>query len=135
MDIKEYHDVLQKETDKVYDIAETARKKGLDAEEHVEVKRTKDIAARVEGLVGPAGVAKRIRELLAEKSRNAVSLDIVREIMGGNFGKIEEKNELAEQCIRTALTLLTEGVVAASIEGITKVRTGKNSDGSEYLIV
>ena len=45
----------------------------------------------------------------------------------------EEREEVLDHAIRTAMALLTEGVVAAPTEGIAKVGIGKNDDGTEYL--
>ena len=59
----DYFDRLESETHKLYDIANKARSKGLDVKIETEVPLAKDLAERVEGLVGPVGVANRIKEL------------------------------------------------------------------------
>ncbi|MFX0076553.1 MAG: hypothetical protein ACFE96_14010, partial [Candidatus Hermodarchaeota archaeon] len=52
---EEYFSNLQKNVDECYKIAEKARKKGLDPEIFVESPQAKDLAGRVEKLVGPKG--------------------------------------------------------------------------------
>ena len=59
----DYFDRLEAETHHLYDIANKARSKGFDVETETEVPLAKDLAERVEGLVGPEGVAQRIKEL------------------------------------------------------------------------
>jgi len=59
----EYFETLKKDLDRVYALAQEARKKGMDPEDRVEIPIAKDVAARVEGLVGPRGIASIIREL------------------------------------------------------------------------
>lgn len=58
----DYFDRLEADTKVLYKIANEARSKGLDVETKSEVPLAKDLAERVEGLVGPEGVAKRIKE-------------------------------------------------------------------------
>ena len=58
-----YFNQIQKEVDQCYSIAEQARQKGLDSELYVESPQAKDLAGRVEKLIGPKGVAEVIREL------------------------------------------------------------------------
>jgi DNA polymerase II large subunit len=58
-----YFETLEEETQKLYDVARQARLKGYDIELEPEIPLAKDLAERVEGLVGPKGVAARIKEL------------------------------------------------------------------------
>ena len=51
----DYFDRLEAETNHLYDIANEARSRGLDVETKTEVPLAKDLAERVEGLVGPEG--------------------------------------------------------------------------------
>ena len=48
----EYFSLLQRDVDKCYEVAENARQKGLDPELFVESPQAKDLAGRVEKLVG-----------------------------------------------------------------------------------
>ena len=68
----DYFDRLEAETNHLYEIANMARSKGLDVETETEVPLAKDLAERVEGLVGPEGVAQRIKELEKDMDRESV---------------------------------------------------------------
>jgi DNA polymerase II large subunit len=91
-----------------------------------------DLADRVEALLNIKGVAARIRELEATMSREEVALRIGDDFVACKFGETGPL-EVLDHAIRTAMALLTEGVVAAPTEGIAKIGLGKNDDGSEYL--
>ena len=134
----DYFDRLEKETNHLYDIANEARSKGLDVETETEVPLAKDLAERVEGLVGPEGVAQRIKELEKDMDRESVAFEIAAEIADGTFKLTGEKAEWDEeqrsdQGLRTALAILTEGVVAAPLEGISDVKIKENFDGTKYI--
>jgi DNA polymerase II large subunit len=46
-----------------------------------------------------------------------------------------DQEQLAEQAIRTALAIFTEGLTAAPIQGIAQVKIKTNADRSRYLAV
>ena len=136
----DYFDRLEAETHHLYEIANEARSKGLDVETKTEVPLAKDLAERVEGLVGPEGVAKRIKDLEEEMGREAVAFEIAAEIADGTFELTGEKADYDEeqrcdQGLRTALAILTEGVVAAPLEGISQVKIKENFDSTKYIAV
>ncbi len=135
MEIPEYHSMLEREANKLYELARTARSRHLDVYNEVEVPMTKDLADRVEGLVGPPGVAEVIREYSKSNNRGKVALIIMSDIISGKMGKYDSDEKKAEQAVRTSLTILTEGVTAAGTEGISKVSIASNPDGSRYLAV
>ena len=62
-EMEKYFISIQDKVNKYYDIAEKARKKGKDPQLFVESPQAKDLAGRVEKLVGPEGVADLIRLL------------------------------------------------------------------------
>ena len=135
-----YFEDLEEETLKLYEIAKNARLKGHDIELEPEIPLAKDLAERVEGLVGPKGVAARIKELEDDISREEVAFQIAREIVTktdieGKDDKLEVKEQKSDQAIRTALAILTEGVVAAPLEGIAKLKIKRNFDNGWYLAV
>ena len=72
----DYFERLESETLKLYEIANEARSKGFDVELETEIPLAKDLAERVEGLVGPKGIAKRIKELEKDMSREEVRLHL-----------------------------------------------------------
>jgi DNA polymerase II large subunit len=127
-----YFRELDQKIDEIYEIAKKARSLGHEPELEPEIPRAGDLAERVEKLVGPLGVAEVIRELDKVMPREELALKLVEMIVDGKFGKLSEQAS-AEQAIRTALAVLTEGIVIAPIEGITRVEIRKNFDGSPYL--
>ncbi|WP_292459290.1 DNA-directed DNA polymerase II large subunit [Methanothermococcus sp.] len=134
-DMESYFKNILDNVKKIYSIAEVCRKKGYDPTDFVEIPLAKDMADRVEGLVGPKGVSERIRELVSELGKEPAALEIAKEIVEGKFGNGGNREELAEQAVRTALAIITEGIVAAPLEGIAHVKIKKNKDGSEYLAI
>ena len=129
----EYFESLNKELQKVYNIASKAREKGIDPKKEVEIKIAEDVAGRVEGLVGPKGIAKIIKQLEKEgKDSFEIAFNVAEKIANGEV--IEgTKEELLEQAVRTALSILTEGVLVAPTEGISKIVIKQNDDGSDYV--
>jgi len=132
---REYFLSLKGELDKPYDVARRARAKGLDPESCPETMVAEDLAGLVEGFIGPRGVAERIRELSERMSREEVAFKIAEEIVYGTFGHLEE-DRAADQALRTAVAILTEGVTAAVYsEGIARVAIKSNADRSRYLAI
>ena len=132
----EYFDFLQQGLKNAMDIAQAARSQGLDPTREVEIPLAVDLAERVEKLIGIPGIAVRVREMEAQgMSREEAALAIGIDFAEGRLGKGTSKIESVENAIRTSVALLTEGVVAAPIEGIARVDLGKNDDGTEYLKV
>ncbi len=133
--IGEYNKKLKEGLQKAYAAALEARKKGYDPVDDVEVRIAQDVAARVESIVGPPNIAKLIREM--EKSgmvREDIAFEIARKIAAGEV--IRGNTEfLIEQAVRTGVGILTEGVLVAPTEGISKVKIKKNPDGSDYVAV
>ena len=62
-EIRNYFNILQEDIEKCYKIANKAREKGFDPELKVEIPQALDLAVRVEELVGPNGIAPKIREV------------------------------------------------------------------------
>jgi DNA polymerase II large subunit len=128
-----YYPRLRDELEQLYEIAGEARSKGLDPITRPESELTEDMAERVEKLVGPKGIAERIREL-ESMDRYEMAFKVAEEIIYGRFGSLE-RERAAEQAIRTALAIVTEGVTIAPIQGIPRIRIKRNRDGSRYLAV
>src|SRR4030043_331011 len=133
--IKQYFEILQKEVEKVYNVAITARAKGIDPAIEVESPPANDMADRVEQLVGPKGVSSRIHELQAVgKDQNDITFQVATDILDGKFGEFP-RAEAIERAIRAALAIKTEGVVSAPLEGISRVTTRDDGQGGEYLSI
>ncbi len=129
---QQYIGYLETELLQLYKIAEEARERGLDPALKPEPEIAKDLADLVEGLVGPPGVAKSIRELSEKLPREEIAFKIAEETAYGKFGHLETQ-PAAEQAVRTALAILTEGITAAPLQGIAKVSIKTNFDQTKYL--
>ncbi len=133
MSLEAYFHSLEQEFSRAMRIANEARKRGADPALAIEIPPAVDLADRVENLVEIQGIAKRIRELDRDLGREELALQIGYEIANGKIVRFENKIDAVEGAIRTAVAILTEGVVAAPIEGIAKVGLGKNDSGTSYL--
>ncbi|TFH13848.1 DNA polymerase II large subunit, partial [Candidatus Bathyarchaeota archaeon] len=130
---EKYFTELENKLNKLYKIATEARAKGLDASLEVDAKITIDIAERIEKLIGPPGITQRMREL-EDMDRREMSFKIAQEIALGRFGVLE-KEAAADQAIRTALAIMTEGVTIAPIQGIPEIKIKQNPDRTQFLSV
>ncbi len=129
-----YVESLENQLKQLYAISDSARTKGFDPALKTECIRAQDIADLVEGLVGPKGVALSIRELSSKMPREEIAFKVAQEIAQGKFAQMDQE-QLAEQAIRTALAIFTEGLTAAPIQGIAQVKIKTNADRSRYLAV
>jgi len=127
-----YFDRIETDLQHTLEIASRARLRGGDPRPHPEIPLAKDLADRVENLIG-IPIAGRIRELESEMSREESALHLGVDIATMRIHSFDSRDEAVEAAIRSAVALLTEGVVAAPIEGIAKVDIAKNDDGTEYL--
>ncbi|MFX0090031.1 MAG: DNA polymerase II large subunit, partial [Candidatus Hodarchaeota archaeon] len=132
--IQRYFDSIKEEIYSLYEIARKARKLGIDPETEPEIHPAEDVAARVEGLIGPKGVAERIRELTESMPREEIAFKIAEEIVHGKFGRMNDE-KAADIAIRAALAILTEGITAGPIEGIAYIKIKANLDGTRYLAI
>ena len=104
-----------------YIIATEAKKIGVDPKPYPEIRLASDLASRVEALVGPHGISKRIRELIKQGLEvEEISFIVAKEIAEGKYG-IEDKEQRASQAIKTAMAVLA-GITAAPLEGVTHVK-------------
>ncbi|AFZ72660.1 DNA polymerase II large subunit [Natronobacterium gregoryi] len=126
---------IESQLEDAFDVAEEAKERGADPEPEVEIPTARDMADRVENILGIDGVAERVRELEGEMSREEAALELAKDFAEGRVGDYETKAGKVEGAVRTAVALLTEGVVAAPIEGIDKVELLENDDGTEFVNV
>lgn len=131
---REYTSSLESQLRQLYEVAGKAREKQLDPVARVEIDIAKDLAGLVEGLVGPSGVADSIRDLSKTLPREELAFKIAEEIVHGKFGHLQAQ-AAAEQAVRTALAILTEGITAAPLQGVAHVAIKENSDKTRYLAV
>jgi len=127
-----YFDALESDLAHAIEVATRARLCGKDPVMHPEIPMAKDLADRVEKLVD-IPVADRIRELDRTMSREESALQLGVDIATMRIHTFKSRDEAVEASIRASVALLTEGVVAAPIEGIAKVLIAKNDDGTEFL--
>jgi len=132
-DIGRYFEELERELQTCFAIASEARKNGDDPSRSPEILPARDLADRVENLIGIPGLAQRIRRLDETMSREEAALAIGLSFAHHEFGTYGSKVQVVEKAVRTAVAMLTEGVVAAPIEGIARVELGKNDDRTDYL--
>lgn len=132
---EQYFSRLEAEVERAYTIAERAKERREDPEPSVEIPIAKDMADRVQNLLGIPGVAERVRELETQMSREEAALALAADFADGRVGDAEDTQTIIEEAVRTSVALLTEGVVAAPIEGIDSVDLLQNDDGSQYVSV
>ena len=129
-----YIQTMESQLQQLYSISDSARAKGLDPSLLTECILAKDIADLVEGLVGPKSVALSIRDLSTKMQREEIAFKIAEEIVNGKYGPMEPERA-AEQAIRTALAIFTEGLTAAPIQGVAHVKIKTNLDKTQYLAI
>lgn len=129
----EYFNGLETGLSDAIELANRARANGADPEPHVEIPIAKDLADRVEKLIGVSGVADKLRELEKTMSREEAALHVGVAVARGELEKFESKREAIEAAVRVSMAVITEGVVAAPIEGIARIDLDKNDDGSDYI--
>jgi DNA polymerase II large subunit len=128
-----YFKGIEEKVDEAMSIAKIARLKGEDPSLEVEIPIANDMAGRIENLLGIPGIAERIRELEKEKGREEIALELGREFAEGRVGEYQSDVEIIEAAVRVAVAILTEGVVAAPLEGIDRVELDYNKDGSKFV--
>ncbi|MAG52884.1 MAG: DNA polymerase II large subunit, partial [Nanoarchaeota archaeon] len=142
--IQKYFEEIEEETNRCYEIAEGARKKGYDPEEKVEIVLAKNLAERAIGLISTVApeinesgeeIVKRIAELEEEYGNQdwRVALKISEEITKEQYCKFSDKKKAIEVGIRFGIAYITVGVVASPLEGFTKLELKKRRDGKEYF--
>ena len=136
-DDEAYFERLESRLDEAMVVATEARRRGGDPTEDVEIPIAKDMADRVENILGIDGVADRVREMEADPdvSREEAALELAEDFAEGRVGDYDTRAGTVEGAVRTAVALLTEGVVAAPIEGIDRVEILENDDGTEFVNV
>ncbi|CAG0996754.1 DNA polymerase II large subunit [Methanosarcinales archaeon] len=128
-----YFSTLETELNRAIELANRARVNGADPTPGIEIPIAKDLADRVEKLLSIEGVAKKLRELETTMSREEAALQVAIAVAKGEIKTFESNRDAIEAAVRVAMAVLTEGVVAAPIEGIAKIDLAKNDDGTDYI--
>ncbi len=135
IELASYYDGLLQKIEYQKKIAMEARRRIASPTPHIEVLFARDLAERVELLVGPKGVADKIRRLFGKIPLEKLALRLAEDILKES-GKEKINEEVLLQAIRTSLAILTPPcITAAPTEGIVAVKIKKNLDGSRYLAV
>lgn len=142
METKEYFENIEREVKKVYALAETAKKKGFDPVDAVEIPLAMSMAEKVVGLISTiypqmmnSGIAERILDLEKQygKLDATVVFKIAEEVAKQKFCKFENTLECMDAGIRVGFAYTTLGVVSSPIEGFTGLKTRKTRDGKDYI--
>lgn len=142
--MKNYHQFLEGEVNKIYSIAKTARSKMLDPSKEVEILTANELAGRVESLVSVAipelsgsGLRERILELEEKlgKGNEEIGFIIANEGSQGRFVKFDKRESSIEAGIRIGTAYWTLGVTTAPLEGFTHVKIKNRMDGGDYLAI
>ncbi|MEM0451831.1 MAG: DNA polymerase II large subunit [Nitrososphaerota archaeon] len=133
VELSEYYQKLLEKIESEKKIAIEARKRIASPTPYVEVMFARDLAERVELLVGPKGIAEKIRSVFHKMPLEKLALKLAEDIIL-EYGEGETDRKVLLQAIRTSLAILTPPcITAAPTEGIVDVKIKKNTDGSRYL--
>ena len=133
--MESYYRRIESQVTAAYDVAEKARRQGLDPEVNPEIPRAQDMAGRVEKLLRHLpleGIAEEIRGLAKTLPREEVAVAIARQIARDprRGSTIEARLDAA---LRVGLGVLTEGILVAPLEGLAEVHLKPNALGPPYV--
>ncbi len=135
-EIQKYFERIISEARREWEIAEAARRKGLDPEDHVEIAPAFRMVERAEALIGIKGLGKRYEEVFREtKNKFMTAVKIMEEVAEGKLGNFKTLEERLLMALRTAMLLYTDAVVVAPLEGIWDLKIRENPDGTNYIEV
>ncbi|MDO8623553.1 MAG: DNA polymerase II large subunit [archaeon] len=143
MDTNQYFKDVETKVRVIYDVAENARKCGLDPKNKVEIPLAMSMAEKVVGLIStiypqlndPA-IVRRILDLEKEygKLDAAVCFKIAEEIAKQKFCKFASLMEAIDAGVRVGFAYTTLGVVSSPIEGFTELKLQKTKEGKDYFV-
>ncbi|MBS3122770.1 DNA polymerase II large subunit [Candidatus Woesearchaeota archaeon] len=140
--MQKYFDNISEELELCYSIANTARKLNLDPEQKVDIRLARNMAERVEALIGvvaPQLIGSGVTDKIIEMEKKYAPLDwrvallIAHEVAKQKFCKFKDQKEAIEVGIRTGFAYQTGGIVAAPLEGFIELKIKRTNDGKEYL--
>ncbi|MBP2624810.1 MAG: DNA polymerase II large subunit [Nitrosopumilaceae archaeon] len=118
-----------------FEISANAKSTLIDSSGIVESKIAFDLADRV-AKMHDIDISNKLRLLLKRNGKELTALQIAKDIALGNYVKPETKlQERLDLAIRVGLSIVTEGVTIAPLQGIHDITIKKNKNGSEYLSV
>ena len=118
-----------------FEISASAKSTLIDSSGVIESKIAFDLADRV-AKMHDIDIADTLRNLLKKKGKELSALEIAEDIVLGKYiAPNTTKQKKLELAIRVGLSIVTEGVTIAPLQGIHEVTIKKNKDDSEYLSV
>lgn len=137
-----YQEKINSEVSQIRDLADKAKQFGEDPKQTVEMEQGQTVADRCEKLLDGEleysleGLSDSIATLSESGlDRDEIAFEIAEEIAAGEVGEMDSDEQRVDAAIRVSVALLTEGVVAAPIDGIGEVSINQNDDGSSYIRV
>jgi DNA polymerase II large subunit len=129
----EYHKIISQYIEDSISTAQLAKKHGLDISENVESQIGYDLPDRI-AKIHEIDISNRLRTLLPKLGKELTALKISEEIVLGKYGgtTIEEK---LNNAVRVGLSVVTEGVTVAPLQGIYDVKIKTNANRTQYLSV
>ena len=129
----QYHKIISQYIEDSISTAQLAKKHGLDISEKVESQIGYDLPDRI-AKIHEIDISNRLRTLLPKLGKELTALKISEEIVLGKYGgtTIEEK---LNNAVRVGLSVVTEGVTVAPLQGIYDVKIKTNANRTQYLSV
>ena len=129
----QYHKNISQYIEDSISTAQLAKKHGLDISEKVESQIGYDLSDRI-AKIHEIDISDRLRTLLPKLGKELTALKISEEIVLGKYGgtTIEEK---LNNAVRVGLSVVTEGVTVAPLQGIYDVKIKTNANRTQYLSV
>ena len=129
----EYHQKISEYIDNSLSVAQGAKKHGFDISEKVESQIGYDLPDRI-AKIHDIDISERLRSLLPKLGKELTALKIAEEIALGKYGGINIEEKL-NNAVRVGLSVVTEGVTVAPLQGIYDVKIKTNANKSQYLSI
>lgn len=128
-----YHKNISQYIENSISTAQKAKEHGFDISEKVESQIGYDLPDRI-AKIHEIDISNRLRTLLPKLGKELTALKISEEIVLGKYGgtSIEEK---LSNAVRVGLSVVTEGVTVAPLQGIYDVKIKTNANRTQYLSV
>jgi DNA polymerase II large subunit len=129
----EYHQKISEYINDSISVAQEAKRQGLDISEKIESQIGYDLPDRI-AKIHEIDISSRLRTLLPKLGKELTALKISEEIALGKFGGITIEEKL-NNAVRVGLSVVTEGVTVAPLQGIYEVKIKSNANRTQYLSV
>ena len=129
----EYHQKISEYIKDSISVAQKAKRFGLDISKKVESQIGYDLPDRI-AKIHEIDISGRLRTLLPELGKELTAFKISEEIALGKFGGITIEEKL-NNAVRVGLSVVTEGVTVAPLQGIYDVKIKSNANRTQYLSV